>query len=128
MTDRLIYRLDAIAAISMSAALLVASSSLTTLAGWPLPPAFLFSVGLFLAPWAAFNAWVSAQSSVPLRAALVHLVVDASWVLGSATLIFAYGSGMSGAGIALVAGQAVAVLGVFSLKLLGVARPRLAHR
>ncbi|WP_164010615.1 hypothetical protein [Pyxidicoccus trucidator] len=127
MDDRLVYRLDAFAAIFMGAVLLVWATPLTTLAGWPLPPAFLFGVGLFLVPWAGFNAWVSVQPAVPLRAAWVHLVVDASWVLGSGALLVAYAPGMSGVGVALVAGQAVSVLGVFTLKLMGAARPRLVR-
>lgn len=128
MSDRLIYRLDALAAIFMGAALLVWATPLTTLAGWPLPPAFLLGVGLFLVPWAGFNAWVSAQPSLPPRSARVHLAVDASWVLGSGALLVAYGPRMSGVGVALVVSQAVFVLGVFALKFMGVAHTRLVHR
>lgn len=127
MNDRLVYRLDAFAAIFMGAVLLVWATPLTTLAGWPLPPAFLFGVGLFLVPWAGCNAWVSAQPAVPLRASRLHLVVDASWVIGSGALLVAYAPRMSGVGVALVTGQAVAVLGVFALKLAGVARPHLVR-
>ncbi|MFP2908099.1 hypothetical protein ACLESD_24215 [Pyxidicoccus sp. 3LFB2] len=122
MDDRLVYRLDAFAAIFMGAVSLVWAAPLTTLAGWPLPPAFLLGVGLFLVPWAGFNAWVAAQPAVPLNAARVHLAVDASWVLGSGALLMAYAPGMSGVGVALVVAQAVAVLGVFALKLVGAAR------
>ncbi|WNG62050.1 hypothetical protein F0U59_50630 [Archangium gephyra] len=124
MSDRVVYRLDSLAAITMGVVLLIWAAPLTTLAGWPIPQAFLSGVGLFLVPWAGFNAWVAAQPSVPLRAARVHLAVDASWVLGSGALLVAYGPRMSGIGIAIVAAQAVSVLGVFSLKLLGVVRPR----
>ncbi|MCY1033455.1 hypothetical protein OV207_18525 [Corallococcus sp. BB11-1] len=127
MNDRLVYRLDALAAIVMGAVLLVWATPLTTLAGWPLPPAFLFGVGLFLVPWAGFNAWVSVQPAVPLRAAWVHLAVDASWVLGSGALLVAYAPGMSAIGVASVAVQTVSVLGVFALKFAGVARPCLAR-
>ncbi|CAM3214433.1 hypothetical protein G4177_26855 [Corallococcus sp. ZKHCc1 1396] len=127
MNDRLVYRLDALAAIVTGAVLLVWATPLTTLAGWPLPPAFLFGVGLFLVPWAGFNAWVSVQPAVPLRAAWVHLAVDASWVLGSGALLVAYAPGMSAIGVASVAVQTVSVLGVFALKFAGVARPRLAR-
>ncbi|MFY0566698.1 hypothetical protein ACN28E_23060 [Archangium lansingense] len=124
MSDRFVYRLDSLAAITMGVVLLLWAAPLTRLAGWPIPQAFLFGVGLFLIPWAGFNAWVAAQPSLSLRAARVHLAVDASWVLGSGALLVAYGSRMSGVGIAIVAAQAVAVLGVFALKLVGVARPR----
>ncbi|RKG79070.1 hypothetical protein D7V88_29235 [Corallococcus terminator] len=127
MNDRLVYRLDAFAAIFMGAVLLLWATPLTTLAGWPLPPAFLFCVGLFLVPWAGFNAWTATQPVVPLRAAWVHLAVDASWVLGSGALLVAYTPGMSGVGVAIVAGQTVAVLGVFALKLAGVARLRVVR-
>ncbi|NTX09104.1 MULTISPECIES: hypothetical protein [Myxococcus] len=128
MTDRLVYRFDAIAAITMGSALLVVATPLTTLAGWSLPPAFLFGVGLFLVPWAGFNAWVSGQPSVPLLAALVHLTVDGLWVMGSVALLVAHGSSMTLVGIVLLIGQAVTVLGVFALKLGPVARPHLARR
>ncbi|MFP2925698.1 hypothetical protein ACLESO_10855 [Pyxidicoccus sp. 3LG] len=127
MSDRLIYRFDALAAISMGAALLAWATPLTTLAGWPLPPAFLLGVGLFLVPWAGFNAWVSAQPALPPRAARVHLAVDASWVLGSAVLLLAYGPRMSGIGVAMLVGQAVFVAGVFVLKFLGVTHSRLVR-
>ncbi|RKH45622.1 hypothetical protein [Corallococcus sicarius] len=124
MNDRLVYRLDAFAALFMGAVLLAWATPLTTLAGWPLPPAFLLGVGLFLVPWAGFNAWVSAQPAVPLRASRVHLAVDGSWVLGSGALLVAYAPRMSGVGVALVVGQAVAVLGVFALKFAGDASAR----
>ena len=124
MSDRVVYRLDSLAAITMGIVLLLWAAPLTTLAGWPIPQAFLSGVGLFLVPWAGFNAWVATQPSVPVRAARVHLAVDASWVLGSGALLVVYGPRMSGIGIAIVSAQAVAVLGVFSLKLVGVARPR----
>ncbi|MCP3138613.1 hypothetical protein [Pyxidicoccus xibeiensis] len=127
MDDRLVYRLDALAAIFMGAVLLVWATLLTTLSGWPLSPAFLLGVGLFLVPWAGFNAWVSVQPAVPLSAARVHLAVDASWVLGSGALLVAYAPRMSGVGVALVVAQAVAVLGVFALKLVGAARLRPAR-
>ncbi|MFY2560512.1 hypothetical protein ACN469_23090 [Corallococcus terminator] len=78
---------------------------------------------MFLVPWAGFNAWVAVQPSVPMWAALVHLLVDGSWVIGSVALLLAHGSTMSPVGIVLLLGQALSVLGVFALKLGPVVRP-----
>ncbi|QSQ12085.1 hypothetical protein [Myxococcus landrumensis] len=128
MTHQLVYGSDAIAAITMGTALLLLARQLTTLAGWSLPPGFLFGVGLFLLPWAGFNAWVSRQQSVPVRAALVHLVVDGSWVLGSVALWLFHRPSLTLFGVVLLLTQALAVLCVFALKLGGLVRPVFARR
>lgn len=127
MTAYLVYRVDAIAAITMGSALLFAATPLNSLAGWSLPPAFLFGVGVFLVPWAGFNAWTSMQPSVPMWAALVHLLVDGSWVMGSVALLLVHEASMSPVGIALLLGQALFVLGIFGLKLGPVVRLRFAR-
>jgi len=128
MTDHLVYRVDAVAAITMGSALLFVATPLTALAGWSLPPAFLFGVGVFLVPWAAFNVWTSIQPAVPRWAALVHLLVDGSWVMGSVALLLVHGATMSPVGIVLLLGQALSVLCVFGLKLGPVIRLRFARR
>lgn len=128
MTDHLVYRVDAVAAITMGSALLFVATPLTALSGWSLPPAFLFGAGVFLLPWAAFNAWISIQPSVPRWAALVNLLVDGSWVMGSVALLLLHGASMSPVGIVLLLGQALSVLSIFGLKLGPVVRLRFARR
>lgn len=128
MTEQSVYRFDAIAAITMGISLLILAQPLTTLSGWSLPPAFLLGVGLFLLPWAGFNAWVSFQPRVPVRAALVHLVVDGSWVVGTVALWLSNDASLTLVGKALLLTQAVGVLCVFALKLGGVVRPVAARR
>ncbi|MCP3064030.1 hypothetical protein LXT21_35165 [Myxococcus sp. K38C18041901] len=127
MNDRLVYRLDAFAAISMGCALLLVATPLTTLAGWTLPPSFLFGLGVFLVPWAGINVWASTQSPVAASMLLVHLLVDGTWVLGSVALMLVHSATLSTLGFVMLAGQALSVLGVFALKVKPILRPRPAR-
>ncbi|MBZ4394096.1 hypothetical protein OWM54_28335 [Myxococcus sp. MISCRS1] len=127
MNDRLVYRLDAFAAFSMGVTLLFVATPLTTLAGWTLPPSFLFGLGVFLVPWAGINVWASTQSPVATSMLLVHLLVDGTWVLGSVALMLVHSATLSTLGFVMLASQAVSVLGVFSLKLAPSLRLRLAR-
>ncbi|AKQ63124.1 hypothetical protein A176_000036 [Myxococcus hansupus] len=114
---RFVYQVDTAAALGLGLALMLLAPTLTQLAGWALPSSFLFGLGLFLMPWGAFNYWVSRQP-VP-GAVLVHFFVDGGWVLGSILLMVLHAETLTAVGNALIAGQAVAVAGVFALKAMG---------
>ncbi|NOJ78748.1 hypothetical protein [Myxococcus xanthus] len=122
---RFVYRFDAAASLLMGVALLLLAPTLTQLAGWTLPSTFLFSVGLFLLPWSAFNLWVGFKQPV-LGAALVHVLVDAAWVVGSVLLVVMHAQELTPLGTALLAGQAFAVAGVLALKAVGLTSLRAA--
>ncbi|WIG93437.1 hypothetical protein [Myxococcus sp. SDU36] len=122
---RFVYRFDAAASLLMGVALLLLAPTLTQLAGWTLPPSFLFGVGLFLLPWSAFNLWVGLKQPV-LGAALVHVLVDAAWVVGSVLLVVMHAQDLTPLGVALLGGQAFAVVGVLALKAMGLTSLRAA--
>ncbi|ATB50833.1 hypothetical protein [Corallococcus macrosporus] len=122
---RFVYRFDAVASLTLGVALMLLSPTLTQLAGWTLPSSFLFGVGVFLLPWAAFNLWVGLKQPV-LGAALVHVLVDGAWVLGSALLIVMHAQELTTLGVALLGGQAFAVAGVLALKAVGLTSLRAA--
>lgn len=119
LDPKLIYALDAVASLAMGVILLLASEPLTNLAGWGLQASFLFGIGVFLLPWSAFNMFI-ARSTNPSRSAVrANLVVDATWIVGTLALLVAQGNTLSGLGLALLAGQGLAVGAVLAIKLLG---------
>lgn len=119
LDPHLIYGVDALVSFAMGVTLMLAADHLTALAGWTLPPAFLFTLGLLLVPWAAFNLWI-ARSAQPGRGVIRgNLASDAFWVLGSLALVAAQAASLTPLGFALVIGQAAAVAGVFTVKLIG---------
>ena len=119
LDPRLVYAVDAFASAAMGVALLAVAEPLTELAGWSLPAGFLWTIGLLLLPWAAFNAWV-ARTARPARAVIRgNIAGDIAWVLGSATLVLLHAPGLSLIGLALLVGQGMAVAGVLAVKLAG---------
>ena len=119
LNPHLIYGVDAIVSAAMGVALLVTAEPLTQLAGWSLPAGFLWTIGLLLLPWAAINAAV-ARADRPARAVVRGIIGgDIAWVTGSVALVLLYASSLSPIGLALLAGQGIAVAGVLALKLAG---------
>jgi hypothetical protein len=119
LDPHLVYGVDAVVSTIMGIALLVTAEPLTQLAGWPMPAGFLWTIGLLLLPWAAFNA-VLARTARPAGAVIkANIAGDIAWVVGSAALLALHATSLSTIGLVLLAGQAVAVAGVLALKLLG---------
>ncbi len=114
-----IYGFDALGSLALGAALLYAATPLTALAGWALPPAFLWIIGLLLLPWAAFNVWIARKARPAPAFVVANIVGDIGWVVGTAALVAIHAPTLSGPGLALLVGQGVAVGGVLFLKLLG---------
>jgi hypothetical protein len=119
LDPHLIYAADALVSAVMGVALIVAAEPLTQLAGWPLPAGFLVTLGLLLLPWAVFNG-VVARMARPARAVINgNIAVDAAWVLGSIALGVLHADTLTAIGMVMLAGQAIAVAGVFAIKLAG---------
>ncbi|WP_426755391.1 hypothetical protein [Myxococcus sp. Y35] len=122
---RFVYRFDGVASLGLGVALMLLAPMLTQMAGWTLPSSFLFGVGAFLLPWAAFNFWVG-RKQPDMGAALVHVLVDAAWVIGSVLLGVLHAKDLTAPGFALIAGQALAVASVLALKAAGLGAIRAA--
>ena len=119
LDPRLVYAVDAFTSAAMGAALLAVAEPLTELAGWPLPAGFLWTIGLLLLPWAAFNAWVARTARPASAVVRGNIAGDIAWVLGSATLVLLHAPSLSPIGLALLVGQGIAVAGVLAVKLAG---------
>jgi hypothetical protein len=119
LDPHLVYGVDALVSTIMGIALLVTAEPLTQLAGWSMPAGFLWTIGLLLLPWAAFNAMV-ARRARPARAVInANIAGDVAWVAGSMALIALHATSLSTIGLMLLAGQGIAVAGVLALKLAG---------
>jgi hypothetical protein len=116
---RLPYLVDGPGSAILGVILIVAAAPLTSLAGWSLPPAFLLIVGVLLLPWAAFNLFLGKAARPTAGLIWANVAADGAWVLGSLMLAAIYWNELSPWGAALLLGQALAVAGMFTAKLLG---------
>ena len=114
-----IYGFDALGSLALGMALVVTATPLTGLAGWALPPAFLWIIGLLLLPWAAFNLWIARKARPAPGLVAANIIGDIAWIGGTAALAAIHAPTLSGLGLAMLVGQGVAVGGVLLLKLLG---------
>lgn len=114
-----VYGFDALGSLVFGGALLFTATPLTDLAGWAMPSAFLWVLGLLLLPWAAFNLWIARSNRPPKPAVTANIVGDVIWVAGTIALLAIHATGLSGLGLALLLGQGIAVGGILALKLMG---------
>jgi hypothetical protein len=119
LDPHLIYGVDAAVSATMGVALLALAEPLTQLAGWSLPAGFLWTIGLLLLPWAAFNAWIARTRHPAQGVVRGNIAGDAAWIVGSIALILLHAPSLSPLGLMLLAGQGIAVAGVLALKLAG---------
>lgn len=119
LDPHLVYAVDALVSAAMGIALLAVADPLSQLAGWALPADFLWTVGLLLLPWAAFNAWVAREARPARGVVLGNICGDIAWVIGSAVLVLLHAPSLSSIGLVLLVGQGIAVAGVLALKLAG---------
>ncbi|QDZ09946.1 hypothetical protein [Devosia ginsengisoli] len=119
LDPHLVYGVDAIVSAAMGIALLVLAEPLTQMAGWSLPSGFLWTIGLLLLPWAAFNAWIARTGHPAQGVVRGNIMGDIAWVGGSIALILLHAPSLSPLGLVLLAGQGIAVAGVLALKLAG---------
>lgn len=119
LDPHLVYGVDAVVSATMGVALLALADPLTQLAGWSLPAGFLWTVGLLLLPWAAFNAWIARTRHPAQSVVRGNIAGDVVWILGSILLLALHATSLSAIGLVLLAGQGIAVAGVLALKLAG---------
>lgn len=113
------YFVDGLTSAAMGLVLIAAAGPLTALAGWSPPPAFLFTLGILLLPWALLN-FMTGRIARPAAGLIRGIIaVDLAWVLGSLVLLALYWSELTAWGIGLLVVQMLAVAGVFAVKLAG---------
>src|SRR5262249_26671742 len=78
-----------------------------------LPEVFLREVGLFLIAYAAFVGWLGTRQSMMKALALIVIVGNAAWTLGSIALLFSGSVSPNLLGMVMVVAQAIAT-GVFA--------------
>lgn len=113
---------DAAATVATGALLAVGGSLLAGLTG--LPEAATMPIGLFLIAFAAFVGWVGMQQQTPRGAALLIVIVNAAWVVGSLIVLLAGTWALTLLGVAFVIAQAIAVAALAALQWVGLGRAR----
>jgi hypothetical protein len=78
-----------------------------------LPEALLRETGLFLIAYAAFVGWLGTRQAMAKPLAMVPIVGNAAWTLGSIALLFSGSVAPNLLGTAMVVAQAIAT-GVFA--------------
>ncbi len=118
---RLALTADAAASLGLGALMIAASGFVAGLTD--LPAGLLFWAGVVLLPWGAFIAWAATRSDIPRLAAQIVIEVNLLWAIGSFALM-AFGVIHPNAfGVAFVAVQALAVLGVTVVQWLALRQP-----
>lgn len=113
---------DAVATVATGALLAVGGSLLADLTG--LPATATLPLGLFLIAFAAFVGWVGMQQQTPRSAAMLIVIVNAAWVVGSVIVLLAGTFPLTLLGVAFVIAQAVAVAALAALQWIGLGRAR----
>lgn len=117
---RLALVADAAATVATGALLAVGGSFLAGLTG--LPATATLPLGLFLVAFAAFVGWVGLQQQTPRGAAMLIVLVNAAWVVGSVIVLLAGTWALTLLGVAFVIAQAVAVAALAALQWAGLGR------
>lgn len=113
---------DAVATVATGALLALGGSLLAGLTG--LPGAATMPLGLFLIAFAAFVAWVGLRQQTPQGAAMLIVIVNAAWVVGSLIVLLAGTFPLTLLGVAFVIAQALAVAALAALQWMGLGRTR----
>ncbi|MBO9589636.1 hypothetical protein [Devosia sp.] len=116
---RLVYRFDAVLSLTMGLGLIVLADPLAALVGWAPMHTILVGAAVFLFPWALFN-WAIGAATGPDRLSLaVNMAGDMLWAIASVALLVLYSAQMTGIGVTLILGQALAVAAVGAVKFAG---------
>lgn len=113
---------DAVATVATGALLAAGGSFLAGLTG--LSATATLPLGLFLIAFAAFVGWVGMQQQTPRGAALLIVIVNAAWVVGSLIVLLAGTWALTLLGVAFVIAQAIAVAALAALQWVGLGRAR----
>lgn len=108
---------DAIASGATGLLLAVGGTFLAVLTGIPATAAL--PLGLFLIVFAAFVAWVGLRARTPRGPAMLIVLANALWVVGSAIVLLAGAFPLTLLGVAFIIAQAVAVAALAALQWLG---------
>lgn len=100
--------LDAAVCALTGAVLAAASGPVSGLTA--IPAALVFWAGMLLLPIAAFMAFVASRRPVPAWGVVIVVAGNVGWVLASLALLLGIWFVPNALGMALIAGQAVAVL------------------
>lgn len=119
---RFAFVADAVATVATGALLAIGGSLLTGLTG--LPATATLPLGLFLIAFAAFVGWVGMQQQTPRSAAMLIVIVNAAWVVGSVIVLLAGTFPLTLLGVAFVIAQAVAVAALAALQWIGLGQAR----
>ncbi|MFT3810890.1 MAG: hypothetical protein QM698_13300 [Micropepsaceae bacterium] len=107
---RLALTADAVASLALGGLMIAAGGFVAGLTD--LPPGLLFWAGAALLPWGAYILWAATRPAIPRLAVQIVIEVNLLWTIGSFALM-AFGAIQPNAlGIAFVAVQALAVLGL----------------
>ena len=113
---------DAVATVATGALLAAGGSFLAGLTG--LSATATLPLGLFLIAFAAFVGWVGMQQQTPRGAAMLIVIVNAAWVVGSLIVLLAGTWALTLLGVAFVIAQAIAVAALAALQWVGLGRAR----
>lgn len=110
---------DAMTCAVMGIILAGALGPVATMTG--LPQALTLWVGIALLPIAGYNAFIGSRAETPIWAVWLLILGNAGWVIASVALLLVLDS-LTPIGIAFVAVQAVGVLILTELEIIGVRR------
>lgn len=113
---------DAAATVATGTLLAVGGSLLEGLTG--LPATATTPLGVFLIAFAAFVAWVGLKRQTPQGAAMLIVLVNAAWVIGSLIVLLAGTWALTLLGVAFLIAQALAVAALAALQWMGLGRTR----
>lgn len=113
---------DAAAGLASGVLLAAGGEFLASLTG--LPATAAMPLGLFLIVLAAFITWVGMQRDTPRGPALLIVMVNAAWVVGSLIVLLAGTFPLTPLGVAFVIAQAIAVAALAALQWVGLGQAR----
>ena len=97
------------------------------LAGWlQLPVPLLLGAGLALFPWAGFLMWLARKPVVPRAAVWAVIAINAVWIVESAWVALGGSFSPNGWGQAFIGAQALGVLVLLELEVMGLRRSSFA--
>lgn len=117
---RQVLKADALLSAATAAAMTLGAPALAPATG--LPQTLLLVVGVALVPWVAYLAWVATRPAVPVGAVWLVIGLNLLWAVDCALLATGFGIEPTAVGVAFALIQAVGVVGLAALQLVGLKR------
>lgn len=117
---------DGVFSLAAAVLLFALSGPIGALVGPLATPAVLNGFAAFFALWGAFHLAVGRQEQPSVSAVRFAIAGDAAWIVGSIAVLALAGSGLTLAGMGLIALAAVVVADVLLLKQIGLGRQQRA--